>query len=242
MSRERWAEMAESFSVAMLQDPAGATLCERCRRFLVVTGVAISLMAGTEMSAICVADERAARLDDLQFTLGTGPTYDAFEFGHPVFDDEMSAPSHTRWPELSEFAGDVGINGIFAFPLQIGAARTGVLTAYQLDANSWSSTQHADALTAADALTHVILSAQAKAPVGLLADSLIEAGLNRAEVHQASGMLSVQAGVSVAEAVVLLRSHAYATGRPVAQIARDIIARSLRFDVSSNIVGNWRED
>ena len=122
-----------------------------------MTGVAISLMDGTDMSAICVVDERAARLDDLQFTLGSGPTYDAFESGQPVLDDEMNAPSHTRWPELSEFARDAGINGIFAFPLQIGAARTGVLTAYQLDARSWSSDQHADALMAADALTHVIL-------------------------------------------------------------------------------------
>lgn len=234
--------MAESFSLAMLQPPARATLCERCREFLVVTGISISLIDGTDMSSVCVIDDRAAKMDELQFTLGIGPSYDAFHSGKPVLEDQVNAPASTRWPALSEFAGECGINGIFAFPLQVGAARTGVMTAYQTDAKSWSHDQHADALLAADALTHVILSIQAKAPAGDLARGLWEAGLNRVEVHQASGMLSVQAGVSVAEALVLLRSHAYATDQPVASLAVDIIIRRVRIERSGNIDFSWREE
>ena len=234
--------MAESFSVAMLQPPVSTTLCERCREYLDVTGVAISLMDGTDMSSICVADDRAARLDELQFTLGAGPSYDAFHFGQPVFDDEVNAPTSTRWPTLAEFALESGINGIFAFPLQIGAARTGVLTAYQADVKSWTLTQHADALTAADALTHVILSIQAKSRAGDLAGALWQTGTNRVEVHQASGMLSVQAGVSVAEALVLLRSHAYATTRPLASLASDVIIHRVRIERSGSTDLSWRED
>jgi hypothetical protein len=41
-------------------------------------------------------------------------------------------------------------------------------------------------------------------------------------------MVSVQLGVSVAEASVRLRAHAFAQGRPLAELARDVVARRLR--------------
>ena len=52
----------------------------------------------------------------------------------------------------------------------------------------------------------------------------------RAEVHQASGMISVQLNVSLAEALVRLRAHAYAQERPIAEVAADVVARRLRFE------------
>jgi hypothetical protein len=43
-------------------------------------------------------------------------------------------------------------------------------------------------------------------------------------------MISVQLGVSLAEALVRLRAHAYAEGRLIAEVAADVVARRLRFD------------
>jgi AmiR/NasT family two-component response regulator len=51
------------------------------------------------------------------------------------------------------------------------------------------------------------------------------------QVHQASGMVTVQAGVSIDEAFLMLRAHAFATGRPVAEVAKDVVERRLRFPV-----------
>jgi AmiR/NasT family two-component response regulator len=51
------------------------------------------------------------------------------------------------------------------------------------------------------------------------------------QVHQASGMVKVQAGVSIDEALLMLRAHAFATGRPVAGVAKDVVERRLRFPV-----------
>ena len=51
----------------------------------------------------------------------------------------------------------------------------------------------------------------------------------RAEVHQATGMVSVQLGVSLAEALVRLRAHAWAEDRLLADVAADVVARRLRF-------------
>jgi hypothetical protein len=50
------------------------------------------------------------------------------------------------------------------------------------------------------------------------------------QVLQASGMISIQLGVGVDEALVRLRAHAYAHDRRITDVARDVIARRLRFD------------
>jgi hypothetical protein len=43
-------------------------------------------------------------------------------------------------------------------------------------------------------------------------------------------MISVQLGVSLAEALVRLRARAWGGGRPLAEVAADVVARRLRFD------------
>ena len=56
------------------------------------------------------------------------------------------------------------------------------------------------------------------------------AGLQHPEVHQATGMILVQLGVSAAVALVRLRAYAYAHDRPLRDVAADVVARRLRFD------------
>ena len=43
-------------------------------------------------------------------------------------------------------------------------------------------------------------------------------------------MISVQLGISVGEALIRLRSHAYAEERPIGEVAGDVVGRRLRLD------------
>ena len=52
--------------------------------------------------------------------------------------------------------------------------------------------------------------------------------LHRAEIDQATGMLTVQLGAPVAEAFARLRAYAYSEDRRLADVASDIVARRLR--------------
>jgi hypothetical protein len=58
-----------------------------------------------------------------------------------------------------------------------------------------------------------------------------DAGLSsyRLEVHQASGMVSVQLKVSPEDAVARIRAKAFSEGRPISELAADIVSRRLRF-------------
>jgi hypothetical protein len=80
----------------------------------------------------------------------------------------------------------------------------------------------------AEILTETVLSLQAEAAPGTLAPGLEGAAAHRAEIHQASGMVAIQLQVPVAEALMRIRAHAFATSTPVTSIARDIVARRLR--------------
>jgi hypothetical protein len=51
---------------------------------------------------------------------------------------------------------------------------------------------------------------------------------HRAEIDQATGMVSAQLDVAIAEAFVRLRAYAYAQDRRLSDVARDIVARRLR--------------
>ena len=42
-------------------------------------------------------------------------------------------------------------------------------------------------------------------------------------------MVQVQAGIPTADALLMLRARAFATGRPLAEVASDVVARRLRF-------------
>jgi hypothetical protein len=43
-------------------------------------------------------------------------------------------------------------------------------------------------------------------------------------------MLSVQLGISVTEALIRLRAYAFGTGRPLGDVADDVVARRLRLE------------
>ena len=55
----------------------------------------------------------------------------------------------------------------------------------------------------------------------------IGAGFHYA-VHNAAGMVSVQEGISVTEALIRLRAYAFSNDRLLADVAEDVVARRLR--------------
>ena len=209
-------------------DDAGllASLAVLCARSLPVTGVGLALMteegpAGT----IAATDGAAVELERLQFTLGEGPCVDASQSGRPVLQPDLARTAPPRWPAFAGGALVAGIRAVFAFPLRVGAIRVGVLDLYRDRAGPLSPGELTDALCFAEAATLTLLHAQAGSPARGAVPVLDE----RAEVHQATGVISVRAAVSLAEALVLLRARAFAEGRPLGDLARDVLSGEVDF-------------
>jgi len=83
----------------------------------------------------------------------------------------------------------------------------------------------------ASVVTRALLAAQAGLPAGSLAAGLGDEWTFDACVHQASGMVSAQLEVGVGEALARLRARAFADGTGLGAVARQVVARRLRFDI-----------
>ncbi|WP_433789685.1 ANTAR domain-containing protein [Actinoplanes sp. CA-252034] len=80
----------------------------------------------------------------------------------------------------------------------------------------------------------LLLDIDPDAPPGM--DGLPErTALQHPAVHQATGMMSVQLGVSAAVALVRLRAYAFTTDRALHDVAGDVVTRMLRFDRDESI-------
>jgi hypothetical protein len=209
-------------------------LCEVCAMVTGVSGAAIVLLADdATQGSICTSNEVSAVLERLQFELGEGPCVDAYAEKRPVAEPDLLRATSGRWPAFARPAIEAGVGAVFAFPLQVGAARLGALQLHDERPGALTDEQHADALVMADIAAQAVLVMQSDAPPGLLGHDL-EAGADfKYVVHQASGMVAAQLEVSVATALTRLRAYAFGNDRPLDEVAAAVVARTLRFDDNS---------
>jgi hypothetical protein len=211
-------------------------LCAECLSALPVSGVGVALMTADGPSGVVLAatDERARQMEELQFALGEGPCVEASRSGRPVLQPDLVAAGPARWPQFGAAVLDVGVRAIFAFPLRVGAIRVGVLDLYRDRPGPLTAVELADAVAFADAATVVVLHLQDQDGLNG-AQSALEGPIDsQAELHQATGMITIQLSISLAEALLRLRAHAYASGRTVLAIAADVVNRRVRFDDSES--------
>ncbi len=194
-----------------------------------------------EVHLICVTDEIVERLADIELTVGEGPRADVSASGGPVLASDLAADDIMgRWPAFAPAARAAGAAAVFSFPLQVGAIRVGVLELYRRLPDPLSTLALGDALLFADTATLLLLDGQQPDPgeAGHPArrsrsgpgGQPMEISRRRAEIDQATGMLTEQLGAGIAEAFVRLRAYAYARDRQLADVAHDIVTGRLRLN------------
>ncbi|HZK73219.1 MAG TPA: GAF and ANTAR domain-containing protein [Clostridia bacterium] len=205
-------------------------LCEVCAEVTDMSGAGIMLMSeDVPRGAVCTTNKVSELIEQLQFELGEGPCVDACQEDRPVLEPDLASPRVPRWFGFRERAVKAGVRAIFGFPLEVGAVRLGALNLYCDRPGPLSDDQHADALVMASIVAQSLLAMQAKAPPGKLAGEL-EAGADfHYVVHQASGMVAAQLDVNVGQALIRLRAYAFGHDRPLAEVAKDVVARRYRF-------------
>ncbi len=187
------------------------------------------LMSGDiARGSLCTTNEVSNLIEELQYTLGEGPCIDAYHEDRVVTEPDLAHPSVPRWFAFSPEALRAGVGAVFAFPLQVGTVRLGALDLYVDKPGALSDGQHADAMVMADVIASWVLAVQADAPAGAVAAELERDADFHFVVHNAAGIVSVQLGISVGEALIRLRAYAFSNGRLVRDVAEDVVARKLR--------------
>jgi GAF domain-containing protein len=209
-------------------------LCEVSVEVTGMSGAGIMLMArDTPRGSVCTSNAVSALIEDLQYALGEGPCVDAFSQDRAVLEPHLANPHPPRWLAFAGPALDAGVRAVFGFPLRVGAVRLGALNLYRDRPGPLTDDEHADALVMADVAAQAILVLQADAPPGRLAAALMAGAEFHYVVHQASGMVAAQLDTSVADALIRLRAYAFGNDLPLTDVAKDVVARRLRFDTNT---------
>lgn len=206
-------------------------VCRIAAGELTASGVGVSVLGDDGGRTLYAASDAASeRFGDLPFVLGEGPCIDAFGGRRPVLVPDLSRHATTPWPLYAPAAHTGGLRAVFAFPLQVGAARLGVMDVFRERAGPLTPDQLGTAFLVADIIVETLLERQGERGVRGVADELVWSVGNRAQLFQAQGMVMVQLGVSLGEALVRMRAYAFAEDRRLDDLARDVVNRTLRFD------------
>src|SRR4051812_36598430 len=162
-------------------------VCRAARAGLGGSGAGITMMSRAGWRGVVAASSPLSeQMEELQFLCGEGPCIDAYRFGHPVLVDDLEDAVWGDWAGYSSDAQAAGVRAVFAFPLQIGAAKVGALDVYRNAAGPLTSDELADGLVFADIALSLLLDEQQSAPAGHAAAGIEEAFDYR--IYQAQGM------------------------------------------------------
>jgi hypothetical protein len=151
----------------------------------------------------------------------------------------LSDPLVSRWPFYTPEALNLGARAVFGFPVRVGAVRFGALSLFRLTPGPLSAAQASDGLLMAGVIARSVLSMQAGASEGELLGELHGESRLDFRVHQAAGMVAVQGSMSVKNALVALRAHAFASEMELSTLAEHVVTRIIFFDPET---GEWSGD
>jgi GAF domain-containing protein len=208
-------------------------LCQACAAVTGTDGAGIMLMSDSApRGSLCTTNKMSDLIEQLQYALGEGPCIDAYRQDTPVLEPDLARPSTPRWLAFAPPAVEAGVRAVFGFPLRIGAVRLGSINICRDRPGPLSDDQYANALVVADAAAQAVLVLQAGAPPDSLGAALAAGADFHFVVHQAAGMVAAQLEVSVGQALVRLKAYAFGNDRPLTEVAKDVLARKLRFDAT----------
>lgn len=231
MTDQRWQFISDKIRAADAGLSVGHHICLVAKDILNAKSVSLAMVIDHAYRPMAATDDLGTLLDDEQFALGDGPTFDAQRAPAPILlEDAHAHRTVTRWPVFSKLAEKHDIHGTFAMPLRIGDAYLGVLTAYRARSGQPSAEQYADGLILASLATAEIVRQEA----GASKDSgsgIFEPGLyDQSALQVAAGMVAETLNISIVAALVRIRARAFADDHPVSKTAQQIVARDLVLD------------
>jgi hypothetical protein len=218
---------ATAIATSPVADTLSARLCHACRDLAGSDAAAITVSyTSASRVTLCATDEVSGRLEDLQDVVGEGPGRAASESGR-IEVCPVGRAGVGRWSHFDEAAQELVDSAVLhAVPMRPDGKVFGVLTLYQ--------TESLPGRLALDDPTLLMLAGATGAalirdPTALDEELLSGPWASRARIHQATGMVVAQLGLSTDDALAVLRAHAYAGGTSLSDIAEQVTGRSLRF-------------
>lgn len=212
--------LARSLAKVKTDRPLAMRLCEACVDILRAAGGAITLSAAPGEQVAVSTPGMFDQLESLQEVLGEGPVPQAMTEDRLVVMQRDGMAK--EYPVFSQLIGPVEDDVTFyAVPMRAGGRVVGVFSLY---VTADPQARDADDLQfLADAVGASLLGA---------AESLDWS--DRAQIHQATGMVLAQLRVNPEDALAVIRAHAFSRSTSLLAVAHDVLERRLTFSLDES--------
>lgn len=202
-------------------------LVEACQRLLPIASAGIMLndQAG-RLQVLASSTEDGRLLELLELQSNEGPCLDAFRTGQVVEEPDLSTTD--RWPPFTAGALQQGLRAAYAVPMRLRTTTIGALNIFCLAPTNLRERELDLAQVMADIATIGILSSRNLRDQEILSEQLQTALNSKVAIEQAKGVLAERLNCSTAAAFDALRSAARNSGRPLAEVALDVVAGRTR--------------
>lgn len=225
--------LAEAFAAILAAGEHDAPLqvCQVAVDALPFHGASITIMTGPHhQELVCATSEAARRITELQFELGEGPDLDTHKSGQPVHVLDLAEPDEHYWPLFRHAVGGKLARTLHALPLSSEGASLGTLCFHSATLEHLAVQDVANARHTADVATWAVIGVLALETPQPEIDWLPGRLQLWVRLHQAIGVISAQMQVEIETALTFLRAHAFASDRPLSDVAHDVAIGTLRFD------------
>jgi transcriptional regulator with GAF, ATPase, and Fis domain len=206
------------------------SLVETCAEALDVTAAGLLLLDpdhGT-LDVVASTSEETRTVETMQLSAEAGPCIECFETSKVVVVPDITrVPSH--WSAFRDSALELGFAAVAAVPLHLRTETIGALNLFRDQVGEPSPGDLRAAQALADVATIGILHERTVRAGDVLREQLQGALNSRVLIEQAKGLLAQTHDVGMDEAFALLRSYARERQRPLADVARALVERSLIF-------------
>lgn len=195
-------------------------------------------LLGADAAGLMLADQRGAlqlmassvgRARDLEvfeLQMREGPCLDCFATGRPIVNLDL-AEARERWPLFTPAAVAAGFRATHALPLRLRRQVVGAMNLFTVDARRLDDEHVAVGQAMADVATIGLLHERNLREQTVLSEQLQAALHSRVLIEQAKGVLAARAGVDVAQAFTMMRTHARRHGLALTAVASAVIDGSL---------------
>ncbi|MEX1004494.1 MAG: ANTAR domain-containing protein [Acidimicrobiia bacterium] len=196
------------------------TLAADFARVLGVSDLAISFIGTSDHVLLRSSSGDARSMHEWEFSLGTGPGFDAAVTGTATSAGTAASPNNP-WPRLSAKARAIGYEAIAGVPWRVQGTTFATLTLQDRHGSITSETL-ADAERVGDELASLMVSSLGQS-------RFLDLPADHDTFHQATGMVMKQMGIEAGSAVDVLRAHAWSHDRLLMEVATEVVGRALTF-------------
>jgi ANTAR domain/GAF domain len=167
---------------------------------------AMTMGHGPRPVTVACTDPVAAKVDAVQYELGTGPCLHALRAGQVVHIEDTAGKAH--WPEFERRAASLGIQSCLALPLppRSTGPRIGALNLYARHARAFGEAEAQRARDFAENASGALAVAIRLGSHAALIDQLRSSMASRTVIDQALGIIMAREQCTQARAFDILRS------------------------------------